>query len=54
MQKNLLKSKGFKNNNFKCILFKDIESIPLKTQLLLFNELKKKGSKSNEIFLKKK
>ena len=50
----LLNYKGFKNNNFKCILFKDIESIPLKTQLLLFNELKKKGSKSNEIFSKKK
>ena len=28
--------------------------MPLKTQLLLFNELKKKGSKSNEIFSKKK
>ena len=52
--KSLLNYKGFKNNNFKCILFKDIESIPLKTQLLLFNELKKKGSKSNEIFSKKK
>ena len=48
--KSLLNYKGFKNNNFKCILFKDIESIPLKTQLLLFNELKKKGSKSNENF----
>ena len=34
--------------------FKDIETMPLKTQLLLFNELKKKGSKSNEIFYKKK
>ena len=52
--KSLLNYKGFKNNNFKCILFKDIESMPLKTQLLLFNELKKKGSKSNEIFSKKK
>ena len=52
--KSLLNYKGFKNNNFKCILFKDIESIPLKIQLLLFNELKKKGSKSNEIFSKKK
>jgi two-component system nitrogen regulation response regulator GlnG len=52
--KSLLNYKGFKNNNFKCILFKDIESIPLKTQLLLFNVLKKKGSKSNEIFSKKK
>ena len=51
---NLLKSKGIKNNNFKCILFKDIETIPLKTQLLLFNELKKKGSKANKIFTKKK
>ena len=28
--------------------------MPLKTQLLLFNELKRKGSKSNEIFYKKK
>ena len=52
--KSLLNYKGFKNNNFKCILFKDIESMPIKTQLLLFNELKKKGSKSNEIFSKKK
>ena len=51
---NLLKSKCIKNNNFKCILFKDIETMPLKTQQLLFNELKKKGSKSNEIFYKKK
>ena len=52
--KSFLKYKGFKNNNFKSILFKDIESMPLKTQLLLFNELRKKGSKSNEIFSKKK
>ena len=51
---NLLKSKDIKNSNFKCILFKDIETIPLKTQLLLFNELKKKGSKANKIFAKKK
>ena len=51
---NLLKAKGLKKNNFKCILFKDIESIPLKMQLLLFNVLKKKGSKSNEFFFKKK
>ncbi|RPH07239.1 MAG: hypothetical protein CBD54_003950 [Alphaproteobacteria bacterium TMED194] len=50
----LLKSKGIKNGNFNCILFKDIETMPLKTQLLLFNELKRKGSKSNEIFYKKK
>ena len=50
----LLKSKGIKNGNFNCILFKDIETMPLKTQLLLFNELKRKGSKSNEIFHKKK
>ena len=50
----LLRLKGFKNNIFKCILFKDIETMPLKTQLLLFNELKKKGSKSNEFFFKKK
>ena len=50
----LLKSKGIKNGNFNCILFKDIETMPLKTQLLLFNELKRKGSKSNEIFNKKK
>tara|TARA_Y100000589_G_C27171029_1_gene636726 strand:+ start:176 stop:1492 length:1317 start_codon:yes stop_codon:yes gene_type:complete len=53
-KKNLLNSKGFKNNNFKCILFKDIESIPIKAQLLLFNELKKKGSNSNEVFTEKK
>ena len=52
--KSLFKYKGFKNNNFRCILFKDIDSMPLKTQLLLFNELKKKGSKSNKIFFKKK
>ncbi len=51
---NLIKSKGIKNNNFKCILFKDIETMPLNTQLLLFNELKMKGSKSNEFFHKKK
>ena len=50
----LLNSKGIKNNNFKCILFKDIETIPFKTQLLLFNELKKKGTKSNQIFNKRK
>ena len=52
--KNLLNLKGIKKNNFKCILFKDIETMPYKTQLLLFNELKKKGNKSNEIFNKKK
>ena len=52
--KSFLKYKGFKNNNFKSILFKDIESMPLKTQLLLFNELRKKGSKANEFFSKKK
>ena len=52
--KSFLKSKGFKKNNFKSILFKDIESMPLKTQLLLFNELRKKGSKANEFFSKKK
>ncbi len=51
---NLLNLKGIKRNNFKCILFKDIETMPYKTQLLLFNELKKKGSKSNKIFNKKK
>ena len=50
----LLNYKGFKNNNFKCILFKDIESIPLKTQLLLFNELKKKEVNQMKFFLKKK
>ena len=49
-----LVSKGFKNNDFNCILFRDIESIPIKTQFLLFNELKKRNSKSNEIFKKKK
>ena len=52
--KNLLNFKGIKNNNFECILLKDIETMSYKTQLLLFNELKKKGSKSNEIFNKKK
>ena len=50
----LLNNKGFKKNNFICILFMDIESIPFKMQLLLFNALKKKGSKSNEFFFKKK
>ena len=35
--KNLLKSKGYKNNNFKCNLFKDIETMPFKIQQLLFN-----------------
>ena len=53
-RENLLISKGIKNRNFKCILFKDIETMPLKTQKLLYNELKKKGSKLNEIFHKKK
>ena len=53
-RENLLISKGIKNRNFKCILFKDIETMPLKTQKLLYNELKKKGSKLNEIFYKKK
>jgi two-component system nitrogen regulation response regulator GlnG len=50
----ILNAKGLKKNNFKCILFKDIDFIPLKTQLLLFNELKKKGVKSNHFFSKKK
>ena len=52
--KNLLNHKGIQNNNFKCILFKDIETMPLKTQLLLCNELKKVGAKSNKIFYNKK
>ena len=47
-------AKGLKSFNHKCILFKDIESIPQKTQLLLLNELKKSGPKSNKIFYKKK
>ena len=51
---NFFKTKGLKNLNYNCILFKDIESIPLQTQLLLFNEFKKKGSKLNKIFYKKK
>ena len=53
-RENLLISKGIKNRNFKCILFKDIETMPLKIQKLLYNELKQKGSKLNEIFYKKK
>ena len=53
-RENLLISKGIKNRNFKCILFKDIETMPLKIQKLLYNELKQKGSKLNEIFHKKK
>ncbi len=53
-RENLLISKGIKNSNFKCILFKDIETMPLKTQLLLYNALKQRGSKLSEIFNKKK
>ncbi len=51
---NFLQIKGLKSNNFDCILFKDIDAMPFKTQLLLLNELKKKGKKSNNIFNKRR
>ena len=49
-----LNTKGIKDHDFQCILFNDIETIPLNTQLLLFNELKKKGNNLNKIFHNKK
>ncbi len=49
-----LNTKGIKDYEFQCILFNDIETIPLNTQLLLFNELKKKGNNLNKIFHNKK
>ena len=51
---NVLHNKSIKNYNFSCILLKDLDAMPLNTQLLLYNELKKKGSKANKIFYKKK
>lgn len=52
--KDFLTIKGISNNNFNCILFKDIEAMPYNTQLLLFNKLIKKGNKYDDLFYKKK
>ena len=49
-----LETKSIKNNNFDCILFQDIDAMPIKTQLLLLNAFKKKGNRSNNIFKKKR
>lgn len=49
-----LETKEIKNINFDCILFQDIDAMSMKTQLLLFNVLKIKGNKSNNVFNKKR